>query len=154
MEPVILSSNQFQNIFGSSLENVKLIMLFIFFSTRSMMSWFRRLLVFTCVTTITVFSFFTLMYQEKLWITLRKMFRSHQPHILFILADDYGWHDIGKERLLLNLVLNFKIIRTDGGLRPYVLTLMRCKRKVGNPSLKFHHWLPLIKYGCQQEPRY
>ena len=23
---------------------------------------------------------------------------SRQPHILFILADDYGWHDIGKEK--------------------------------------------------------
>ena len=51
------------------------------------------------------------------------MFRSHQPHILFILADDYGWNDIGKEQLLLNLILYFKIKRTDGGLRTYVSTL-------------------------------
>ena len=68
------------------------------------------------------------------------MFRSHQPHILFILADDYGWNDIGKERLLLNLILYNKITSTDGRLRPYV----PCS------SLKLRHWLLTADGGKSQ----
>ena len=35
------------------------------------------------------------------------MYKSRQPHILFVLADDYGWNDIGKE---YSLVLIFEIV--------------------------------------------
>ena len=30
-----------------------------------------------------------------------------QPHILFILADDYGWNDIGNEMLFLTTFFYF-----------------------------------------------
>ena len=48
-------------------------------------------------------------YQEKFRISLRStlMNKSRQPHILFVLADDYGWNDIGKEYFL---VLIFEIV--------------------------------------------
>ena len=48
-------------------------------------------------------------YQEKFRISLRStfMYKSRQPHILFVLADDYGWNDIGKE---YSLVLIFEIM--------------------------------------------
>ena len=42
---------------------------------------------------------FLVIYKNEPGISLRKslVYTSRQPHILFILADDYGWNDIGKE---------------------------------------------------------
>ena len=56
-------------------------------------------------------------YQEKFRISLRStlMYKSRQPHILFVLADDYGWNDIGKEYFL---PLIFEIVACISHISP------------------------------------
>ena len=63
------------------------------------------------------------------------MYKSRQPHILFVLADDYGWNDIGKKYFL---VFIFEIVACISYISPYrKFTKSFCMKRSKGTDLGF-----------------